>query len=672
MIIVALLSTTAFAITVESDLTADTHWTKSDSPVSVVVTDLKIATGATLTIDAGVIVRLSGKITAYGAIVAVGTDAEPVVFEATDPTTGWSGILFSRIDCADPIALNVIQNAVLKDLTAGLNVDRQSLSLENSELSIETNGNSALRAANDNLALCPGPWAELHFLGNSLSFASSYSGADGVKAIRIEGMTSHVADNVMTLSFTGEPLSAEAIYAGVGSGSSFAAQISGNVIDATAHGEFTDFLFGIRYADPAAVGTVAGNTLSLAAKNEIRGFVVNNNAVIGNDVTAISDSNDGLSLEIDLIGIESRADDPSAIVADNRVMLTSPDKRYAIALYCQSGLIQNNRLIASLTGPGGYAIGIMQQYGSAVILNNSILLTGAENVSLYGAFFPGSSPGDSLVFSGNVMQASGDTTKTKGIFVSPSYEGSIDHSYNLFYGFTTNYNGVPAGEGDMDADPLFADTQTLELSPDSPALTGAVPIGAAPSLTTAELPSEPLPPPPAETEPTPAPEPIIEPAPEPTPQEPAPEPAPEPSVATEPVYEPEPEPVLEPAPAPLPPETPVIATNDGANFTTEADHVLISGTADPMSVNLFVNNAEDGVTYSPSATSWNFAGPLELGVNTFTVFSKDAAGLVSGTATIQITRAEPPPSCVDFRKGHHYGDDRCKEKDKSKKEKKKK
>lgn len=632
----------AFAITMDGEIAADAHWTKTDSPVVVAVPDLKIAPGTTLTIDAGVTVRLSGKITAYGAIVAGGTSAEPVVFEAMDPASGWDGISFARIDCADPLSLNVIQYAVLKDLRTGLGVDRQSLSLENSDVTIATSGNFALRAVNDNSALCPGPWAELHVLGNSLAFTSSYSGADGIRAVSIEGMSAHVADNVMTLSFTGEARSADAIYAGVGTGAPFVAQISGNVIDAAADGEFTDFLFGIRYADPAAVGTVAGNTVSLSAKNEIRGLVLNGNAAIGNDVTAISDSDANFSPEIDLIGIESRSDDPNAVIADNRVSLSSPDKRYAIALFCQSGLIENNRLIANLSGPGGYAIGIMQQYGSAILLNNSILLTGSEYVSLYGGFFPASSDGDTLMFSGNVMEASGASAKTQGIFVSPSYEGIIDNSYNLLYGFTTDYNGVVAGEGDIYNDPLFSDLQTLELSPDSPALAGTSPIGADPSVATAALPTEPVPPPPAETQTVFDPAPISESAPEPTPQEPAPAP----SASPEPVSEPVPEPAPQPAPAPLPPETPVIVTNNGVDFTTAADRILISGTADPLSVSLYVNNAEDGVAYAPGETSWSYAGSLELGVNTFTVFSKDAAGLVSSTATIQVTRADVTPPTI--------------------------
>lgn len=614
---------TAFALTVEADLSADARWTKAESPVFVTPADWRILPGVTLTVDPGVVVRVSGKITAYGAVIAGDTGAEPVVFEAEDATEGWGGIAFTRAGCTDPHSLNVIRNAVLKDLTAGLTVDRQSLSLEGSDVAVITAENFGIRAVNDNAVLCPGPSAELHLIGNRFSFASSYSGTAGVQAIRIGGMTSHVADNAMTFLFEGDARSAAAIHVDAAGVAPFAAQISGNAIDAESSSEFTDFLFGIRYANRAAVGTVAGNTLILSGKNEIRAVVANRNAVMGNDITAVSHSDFNFSPEIDVIGIESHSDDPATLVADNRVELFSPDKRYAVGLFCESGLILNNRVIASLSGSGGYIIGILQQYGTADIRNNSLLLTGTPTVSIYGLFLPASFSDDSVTIANNVIAASG-SADAQGIFAAPSYDGFIDNYSNLLYNFTYPYNGVPPGEGDIYDDPLFSNLKTLELSPGSPALTGETIMGADPETQTSELPPEP----------TPEPEP--EPQPEPQP-EPAPEPEPEPAPA------PEPEPAPEPAPTPLPPEVPVITTQGGDDFETEADAIIIEGTADPISAGVWVNNAQEGVVYVAGATEWSYAGPLEWGVNTFTVFSKDAAGLVSGTATIQVTRVDQTP-----------------------------
>jgi hypothetical protein len=74
---------------VSGTLTGNTTWTKADSPY--VVSNVTIPAGTTLTIDPGVVVKMSARVFFYvfGTVNAQGTAAEPIIFTAiTDDSVG--------------------------------------------------------------------------------------------------------------------------------------------------------------------------------------------------------------------------------------------------------------------------------------------------------------------------------------------------------------------------------------------------------------------------------------------------------------------------------------------------------------------------------------------------------------------------------------------------------
>ena len=109
-------STTTFVVDVGGTINEDAHWTADH--IYRVTSDLTIASGVTLTIDPGTVVKFSGRdhITCNGTLVAVGTVAEPIVFtsdhdddidghdtngdgSATEPLAGdWEYILLAGPD----------------------------------------------------------------------------------------------------------------------------------------------------------------------------------------------------------------------------------------------------------------------------------------------------------------------------------------------------------------------------------------------------------------------------------------------------------------------------------------------------------------------------------------------------------------------------------------------
>lgn len=86
----------AGSIVPASIIGADTTWRRADSPIDV-TGYVTVAHGATLTVEPGVTVRFAANsgMTIAGALQAVGTAADPVLFTGAVPTAGsWQGLSF--------------------------------------------------------------------------------------------------------------------------------------------------------------------------------------------------------------------------------------------------------------------------------------------------------------------------------------------------------------------------------------------------------------------------------------------------------------------------------------------------------------------------------------------------------------------------------------------------
>ena len=79
---------------VSTDITTDTHWTEANSPY-VVINNITVADGKTLTIDAGVVVKVNyeTQITVNGTLVVAGQANKMVNMTTNNTAVFWSGIL---------------------------------------------------------------------------------------------------------------------------------------------------------------------------------------------------------------------------------------------------------------------------------------------------------------------------------------------------------------------------------------------------------------------------------------------------------------------------------------------------------------------------------------------------------------------------------------------------
>jgi parallel beta-helix repeat protein len=144
-----LFFSTADATYVEGNIVQDTVWTLTDSPF-VVVKDLTINSGVTLTIEPGVEVRFGGSfsLVVYGKLLAVGTQERMITFTSNtlQPRAGdWNTIEFANRTDHSLIAYSVIGFGV-----NGITINRGNVELKNSQIS--NNAQNGIYVTDDNSA----------------------------------------------------------------------------------------------------------------------------------------------------------------------------------------------------------------------------------------------------------------------------------------------------------------------------------------------------------------------------------------------------------------------------------------------------------------------------------------------------------------------------------------
>ena len=273
-------------VSVNSDITVNTNWTLDQSPVTV-TGQVRIASGATLTIDPGVVVQFSlgasSGLIVNGTLVAQGTAGSPIWFtSALDTETVWHGLPilppsttgtarladWNAIQFNTPDAGSVMVNTIVRYSSSGIVVSGPS-----GNAAPSLTGNILADNATGIQFSLPGGAVTVSghtFVRNGIGLqvtagtvnASSSTFDSNATGVMLSGGTGNINGSTFTANTT-------AIQANAGAGGS----ITGNGIRTAAGGQ----AFQI---DPGYLGSVSGNT---AAGNGLNAVMVS--GTIGASVT---------------------------------------------------------------------------------------------------------------------------------------------------------------------------------------------------------------------------------------------------------------------------------------------------------------------------------------------------------------------------------------------------
>lgn len=157
LIFILIFATSAIAqLTVSGDVTSDTVWGVSDSPVTVSAT-VSITDGNTLTIEPGVTVLMGNSVSLLvdGALVAGGTQAAPIQFTSTAETAGaWGSIEFRNNTDAGSVVDHTIIEYGAGESRSGMiffTTDAFPIDVSNSTFRYSAEHGINLRAANSDI-----------------------------------------------------------------------------------------------------------------------------------------------------------------------------------------------------------------------------------------------------------------------------------------------------------------------------------------------------------------------------------------------------------------------------------------------------------------------------------------------------------------------------------------
>lgn len=602
LFVFCILPTKVFALEVNGNISSDTTWSASDSPVNINVSNFEVESGATLTIDAGVTVRVpsSGHITITGTLVANGTSSQNITFTPQSGT--WEYIDFTNSACTPNN--NAIYwtnfNSMSYDSVSPFIVSNTNLTMENSAITATGSAIYLVRTyANHIINQCDG---SVILRNNQLNFTTSSSSSYRSAAIYIDGTDLTLSGNTITVTSSGTSGIA-GVYLNSSNTLGYNVSIDSNTINVEATNSSMEYTSGI-YFNSGASGNPTNNTLTIQGKAITYGIYKGSGSISGNTLTVSSNSSRGTYT----YGIYSSSASQDDSVSNNQVTVSAANGN-TYGIYGQASTFSKNRVIANLNLSGSYGSlsGIYNRYYATTIINNSVSL-GTTDASIYtcGICVGTHYAEHTLTIKNNALMGDGGTHST-GIY-NGSENVTANNTYNLVYNFATAYDGTSAGTGSLSSDPLFVDADSdLRLQEGSPAIDagdwdddvgsepanhgGRINMGADGGMSSARNSSVRI-------------------------------------------------------------IAPEITTNDGNDYSTTNPSITLTGRTAKTTTTILLNGSvistEDlTLEYTAGESSWTYSGTLTEGLNTFSFTARDQDDNTSNAASINITYtidASPSPT----------------------------
>ncbi len=454
------------ALEVDGDIFSDTTWALAQSPVTINKADFTVQSSAVLTIEAGVVVRVSDKFISRGTLRVNGEAGGTVIFEERDEGLGWGYLKFGRDSFTNP---NRLEYADLRDLES-IWVSEQSAAFNHCTVIVTGPEKYVLRSFGGLYKPYPDLLLEISDCFFSLDSSYSLGFTSSVSAILLDGTDAAITGSTILCEATAANTEVAGCRFHETNTGAYQVEFSGNTVEVTGSHPDIYTTYGVYYED--ASGSFTENTVISEGPREVRGLDYSHNSSLcrGNKIYAVSSGGGAGSYLYGIYSIANSLGDADLIV-DNRVDLeTDSDSRYLRGIFMQTGAVRGNRISCIHNGEGSSSVyGLIQQYYSGSIESNSFRLSAAAGVSCRGVVISTNyNSSNRISVKNNILSAPGVTGET-GVYKDSGCQAEGENSYNLIHNFTAQFTGLTAGPGTISADPDFADLE-LHLNSGSPAI----------------------------------------------------------------------------------------------------------------------------------------------------------------------------------------------------------
>jgi hypothetical protein len=491
------------ALTVDYNISSNTTWTISDSPVTVTKADFTVDSAVTLNIEQDVVVNLvpatgqitvkgflniaSGvqikvmetkEITVYGRIIANGTALNPVVFDEYEAGKHWSGLYFRK---NDSIYKNKFVNTEFRNLNSDIAVAEQNVTFDSCLFVVDNYENRFLIRTWGGFDYLDS--AVLHIKNSTFNISSDYtcSGMGCERAvIRLDGADAVIENNAIKYASSGETVTTiSAIIASTSNTQPFNVLVNNNIINLRNNAAYTmNKAYGINFADQDVSGVIKNNNITVTTSmNGVGIYNKKAHLLEGNTIKVIKTGAAANNYD-EIVGIydENASLGYADLIRQNKITLQTDSTHtpnYGFTgIYMQSGKAVNNIIEIRYANSNETTRikGINNIYYSCSIENNTVFIDHpSASDYIQGVLLNTHYNADDSVSLRNNIIAGSSLDSTYGINKDTDCYAKLGNAYNLIYGFEHTHKNMAAGLGLVTDDPLFADT-AYHLAPGSPAI----------------------------------------------------------------------------------------------------------------------------------------------------------------------------------------------------------
>jgi hypothetical protein len=318
----------------------------------------------------------------------------------------------------------------------------------------------------------PYPYADAHIeLSNNIfRIATTRSSGSGhIYGIVLDGFRSVLSGNTIELQATNSIATLDGIRAYVSNTEPFTTAILNNRIDIVGTHPQIMNTYGVSF-DSDVDGVISGNVIRIDSASYLYGIAhTTEEPITHNDISLVCTS--GASFGY-VYGIHSQAPygGTNDLITANRIdILSTMPSRYLYGILLESGRCVGNHIRISNHHDSGTLYGIHQEYYSAFVENNTVILDSDSALRTRALQISANYNATNRILACNNLAIAPGLTNSWGVYVDGSCSATVNRYFNLMHGFEIPWPADTPGSGSTTNDPRL-ETDSLHLQPGSAAL----------------------------------------------------------------------------------------------------------------------------------------------------------------------------------------------------------